>query len=255
LHQSKDWRIQIIHNMVNGPGWHLNRTEKKVTVSHIKISNHKTFQISFLLIMASLTLSGMSPDLADDTTSPRPLLITKMGRTSSMQALDQLPPAALATKCNGIDLSDVTPRAISHSNSGKSSSYKVLRSQAPQFLNKLRSFSNGRILFSRATCGRYSLQSRGSSVGSLSPQENGKVVAHPLTLSNWGSSSSEGSYDPDPLMPLGFGMFDSCRERQTSKAFHYANEIPSPLLEPSLLIPQIRIIPQSTTLADGNTAV
>lgn len=192
--------------------------------------------------------------------SPPPLQVVKMKKSASMQEFKRSPTQlgrkfsiGTATE-NGS--SDITPRATNshHTISGKSSSYSILRTQTPRLLTKLRSFSNGRVSTSRATCRRYSVGIREPSAESAASLQPRRMPSSQNGISNFGSSSSEGSYDPDPAMPLGFG-FNAHGPRSASSSLPYIHESDNPLLDPSLLIPQIRVIPEMTTLGDGNAIV
>ncbi|KAM0810451.1 hypothetical protein AB5N19_10800 [Seiridium cardinale] len=204
----------------------------------------------------------MDSNMTGSFLSPRPLQVAKIGKSMSMQDLESSPPSIFGRlddmdrSHTRNDASDVTPRPINHPISGKSSSYKLLKTQTPRLLTKLRSFSNGRASSSRATCRRYDMGSRESSAGS--PTASGQLGRRPSSqerASTFDGSSSEGSYDPDPVMPLGHDGFNTYEFRQISSSVPSVHGSSDPAWEPSLLIPHIRIVPEMTTLGDGTATV
>lgn len=155
-------------------------------------------------------------------------------------------------------LMDITPRAASRPFLRKSSSYHALRTQTPRFLTKLRSFSNGRVLSSKATCRRHDPPSRESSVSSCSSTPPYASRANPTEKdveSSFGSNSSDASYDPEPFMPLGYDGFDGHGHRQPSNHVSSVQESDGPILDPYLLVPHISITPEASKLDDGHTTV
>lgn len=191
--------------------------------------------------------------------SPRPLQIVKPEPDRS--TYDENSPkngnkSGNENDCHLSELVEATPRPRNPPASVKSSSYKLIRAQTPKLLSKLRSFSNGgRVSSSRATCRHYSIGSRRSSTSSsLSPTPGQQPGDHDA-ISEFGGSSSDGSYDPDPIMPLGFDNYNTYGYRHTGNLLPPVEEPADPMLTPSLLIPQICITPEVTALADGHITV
>ncbi|KAI1877434.1 hypothetical protein JX265_003442 [Neoarthrinium moseri] len=139
----------------------------------------------------------------------------------------------------GISGRENTPRASSQTLSGKTSSYRILRTQTPKLLTKLRSFSNGRASSSRATCRRYSLRSRQSSTSSSGSSLPSQPRSDQDGFSCFGSNSSDGTYDPDPIMPLGYDAVDVYKPRHPSHTLPPVHDLQQPAFEHSLLIPTI----------------
>jgi hypothetical protein len=96
------------------------------------------------------------------------------------------------------------------------------------------------------------------------------------TTSSFGGSSSGGSYDPDPIMPLGLGSLNAhdsycvrcllppAEDSVNPNAYESycarclpppAEDSVNPAVTPSLLIPQISMTPETTVLVDGHTTV
>lgn len=200
-------------------------------------------------------------NLAGSSLSPRPLRISKLEKSPSPIGTwrSPRPPSErhaiyMDDNYNANTFFDATPRATNHR---KSSSYSILRTQTPKLLTKLRSFSNGRLSSSRATCRRYSTDSRDSSSGSDANYRPGQLHFTQDGFSNFGSSSSEGSYDSDPVMPLHYDShtLGAYGLRQDSDPVSHFHEPVDPLLDPNLLIPEVRVIPEMTTIRDGSATV
>jgi hypothetical protein len=157
-------------------------------------------------------------------------------------------------------LVNTTPRASGRPLSRRSSSFQALRSHPPKLLNKLRSFSNGRILSSKATCRHYDLTSRDSSISSSRGSPPPYAAQPPAHLENdidssFGSSSSEASYDLHPFMPLGYSGLDGYECRQPSNSFSSVHEPAGSIMDPYVLVPHITITPEASTLNAGDTTV
>ncbi|KAI0132522.1 hypothetical protein BJ170DRAFT_251449 [Xylariales sp. AK1849] len=146
---------------------------------------------------------------------------------------------------------------VHRSFSRRSSSYQALRTRRPNLLGKLRSFSNGRVLSSGATCRHHGVESRESSVTSLrspSPYAPRAFSGNEFD-SSLGGSSSDGSYDPDPFMPLIYDGFNAYELRQPSDPSSVQG-LDGAVLDPYLLVPHISITPEvNTLLEDGRTMV
>ncbi|KAK7927177.1 hypothetical protein PG985_004175 [Apiospora marii] len=156
----------------------------------------------------------------------------------------------------------VTPKPKSSLLSRRASSYQVLRS-TPKLLTKLRSFSNGRALSSKATCRRYDLQDRdlsGSLYGSPRVSRTSSLFEPPGSRSN---SSTEASYDPEPFLPLGYdGIYgersqsgDARQPSGGSLSSVQVSDGSSAIQDPYLLVPHVAITPEAKTLDDGRTMV
>jgi hypothetical protein len=155
-------------------------------------------------------------------------------------------------------LMDATPRAVTRTMLRRSSSYQALRTQTPRLLTKLRSFSNGRVLSSKATCRRYDQLSREPSVSSFSstpPYIEPPNLSRKNVECSFGSNSSDATYDPEPFMPLGYDGFDGHKDRQPSNYLSSVQESDGAILDPYLLVPHISITTEVTTLDDGHTTV
>lgn len=200
-------------------------------------------------------------DLAGSSLSPRPLRISKLDKSPSPIDTSRSPQAP--SERHGVYMDDnynanisfdATPRATNHR---KSSSYSILRTQTPKLLTKLRSFSNGRVSSSRATCRRYSTDSRDSSSGPDANYRPGQLPFNQDRFSDFGSSSSEGSYDSDPAMPLHYDshMLGAYGLHQDSDPVSRFHEPVDPILDPNLLIPELRVVPEMTTIRDGSATV
>jgi hypothetical protein len=214
--------------------------------------------------MISPTSRYAGANLAMWSLSPPPLHISKVGNIPSIQDFEATPRPVPHQPHNTrnprpseLSSLNATPRATGHKTHEKSSSYGLLRSQTPKLLSRLRSFSKDRVSSSRATCRRYSTDSSVSSTGSVPSHQSGRFHSSQERASNFGSSSSEGSYDPDPVMPLcfdghGLGMQD---QRRGNIPKSYLHEPTEPFIEPSLLIPQVRVVPEMTTIQSSGTTV
>ncbi|KAK8080540.1 hypothetical protein PG997_008358 [Apiospora hydei] len=99
-----------------------------------------------------------------------------------------------------------TPKHRTSMLSRRASSYQVLRS-TPKLLTKLRSFSNGRALSSKATCRRYDLRERDTSGSSYGSPLAIRVSSRSGPPESRSCSSTEASYDPEPFLPLGYDGF------------------------------------------------
>lgn len=185
--------------------------------------------------------------------NPRPLQVVKMQKSASVQDMERSPTPIFRRVSSSTDQDtvgdpgeDVTPRAIRHPVAGKSSSYSILRFQTPKLLTRLRSFSNGR---------QHSNRSCGPSTGTLIPHQPGQIPSLRNVSSKSGGSSSDGSYDPQPVMPQRCNDATGLASHHAGVSICYANQARDAILEPILLIPQIRIIPERTAVGDGQTAV
>lgn len=216
------------------------------------------------IVMLSPGSQQAGLNLAKSSLSPRPLRISKLDMSLSPIDTWRSPKAPCEKHGTHMDDNhnantsfDATPRAANHYNHRKSSSYSILRTQTPKLLTKLRSFSNGRVSSSRATCRRYSTDSRDSSSGSDGNHRPGQLHFAQDRFSNFGSSSSEGSYDSDPVMPLHYdshtlGSYGLHQDSDPVSRFH---EPVDPFLDPNLLVPEVRVIPEMTTIRDGSATV
>ncbi|KAK8127616.1 hypothetical protein PG984_008724 [Apiospora sp. TS-2023a] len=157
----------------------------------------------------------------------------------------------------------ITPKPKSSMLSRRASSYQILRS-TPKLLTKLRSFSNGRALSSKATCRHYDMRERdlshSSSYGSPLVSRTSFLSEPPGSRSN---SSTEASYDPEPFLPLGYdGIYgeqiQSGGTRQPSGGSLSSVQVSdgsSTIQDPYLLVPHVAITPEAKTLDDGRTMV
>lgn len=160
----------------------------------------------------------------------------------------------------------ITPKPKSSMFSRRASSYQVLRS-TPKLLTKLRSFSNGRALSSKATCRHYDLRERDASGSSYGSPLATRVSSRSEPPESQSGSSTEASYDPEPFMPLGYdgglyGPIDN-NTRQPSdgsllssvQESHGSSSASSTIQDPYLLVPHVAITPEAKTLENGCTMV
>ncbi|KAI1377789.1 hypothetical protein F4677DRAFT_47606 [Hypoxylon crocopeplum] len=142
----------------------------------------------------------------------------------------------------------VTPKPRKVPVSRRSSSVQVGQPPSPTFLTRLRSLSNRRALSSKTTHRRYDLRAPSdSSDGSLFQSSNRCVRA-----SSWDRSSDSGySEPPSYLNEPEAHSFDSS---SLSNSFLDVQTPDSSIPDPYMLVPHISIIPESQTLADGQSS-
>ncbi|ORY63166.1 uncharacterized protein BCR38DRAFT_410123 [Pseudomassariella vexata] len=153
-----------------------------------------------------------------------------------------------------------TPKPGQPPTSRRTSSYNLPRTLTPNLLTRLRSFSNGRILSnktSKATCRHYDIRDRDSSGLSGSPRCSDSVSSENSVgdYDYTSSSTSSGSYDPEPFLPLGFDGFATNPYRLPSNSLSSIRESDGSILDPYLLVPHIAITPETKILEDGETTL
>lgn len=156
----------------------------------------------------------------------------------------------------------ITPKPKGSMLSRRASSYQVLRS-TPKLLTKLRSFSNGRALSSKATCRRYDLQGRDLSGSSYGSPRVSRISSLSEPSESRSNSSTEASYDPKPFLPLGYdGIYgersqsgDARQPSGGSLSSVQVSDGSSTIQDPYLLVPHVAITPEAKTLDDGRTMV
>ncbi|KAK8051969.1 hypothetical protein PG993_003354 [Apiospora rasikravindrae] len=155
----------------------------------------------------------------------------------------------------------ITPKHKASTLPRRASSYQILRS-TPKLLTKLRSFSNGRVLSSKATCRRYDLRERDTSGSSYGWPLATRVSSQYGPPESRSCSSTEASYDPVPFLPLGYDGFYG--EQVKSNTRHPSGESlssvqvsdgSSTIQDPYLLVPHVAITPEAKTLENGRTMV
>lgn len=185
--------------------------------------------------------------------TPQALRVVKPDRASSIQNFETSPIPIFENSSHDIakitlanDPSEVTPRAVIHTVSNKSSSYKILRIQTPKLLARLRSFSNGR---------QQGCRSREQNIDSFVPHHPARLSSLDSTPSTSTSSSSERPYDPHTATPLCHDEPYASGPYRGSSLPPFAHATQDLFLDPVLLIPQIRIIPAMTTVSNGQATV
>ncbi|KAK7956214.1 uncharacterized protein PG986_005436 [Apiospora aurea] len=194
---------------------------------------------------------------------PRSLTVIKKRRNPNGQSRssenDEIAFGELGASLDSPEQNPTTPKHKTSMLSRRASSYQVLRS-TPKLLTKLRSFSNGRALSSKATCRRYDLRERDTSGSSYGSPLAIRVSSNSGPPESRSCSSTEASYDPEPFLPLGYDGFygeqiksNTCRPSGESLSSVQVSDGSSTIQDPYLLVPHVAITPEAKTLENGRT--